>query len=76
MRSDTEYLRLAVEIATESRARGNHPFGALLVGRRATYSFRRATPTRGIVALATQRQTWLARPGSNTIRPFSSDARW
>ena len=31
MRSDTEYLRLAVEIATESRA-GNHPFGALLVG--------------------------------------------
>ena len=32
MRSDTEYLRLAVEIATESRASGNHPFGALLVG--------------------------------------------
>ena len=31
MRSDTEYLRLAVEIATESRASGNHPFGALLV---------------------------------------------
>jgi hypothetical protein len=32
MRSDTEYLRLAVEIATESRASGNHPFGALLAG--------------------------------------------
>ena len=32
MRSDIEYLRLAVEIATESRASGNHPFGALLVG--------------------------------------------
>jgi tRNA(Arg) A34 adenosine deaminase TadA len=32
VRSDTEYLRLAVEIATESRASGNHPFGALLVG--------------------------------------------
>ena len=32
MRSDTEYLRLTVEIATESRASGNHPFGALLVG--------------------------------------------
>ncbi|WP_287088924.1 hypothetical protein [Mesorhizobium sp.] len=26
------YLRLAVEIATESRASDNHPFGALLVG--------------------------------------------
>jgi tRNA(Arg) A34 adenosine deaminase TadA len=32
MRSDIEYLRLAVEIATQSRASGNHPFGALLVG--------------------------------------------
>ena len=32
MRSDAEYLRLAVEIATESRASGNQPFGALLVG--------------------------------------------
>ncbi len=32
MKTDTEYLRLAVEIATESRASGNHPFGALLVG--------------------------------------------
>ena len=32
MRSDTEYLRLAVKIAAESRASGNHPFGALLVG--------------------------------------------
>lgn len=30
--SDTEYLRLAVKIAAESRASGNHPFGALLVG--------------------------------------------
>lgn len=30
--SDTEYLRLAVRIAAESRASGNHPFGALLVG--------------------------------------------
>lgn len=32
MRRDTEYLRLAVEIASESRTSGNHPFGALLVG--------------------------------------------
>lgn len=32
MRSDTEYLRLAVDLAAESRATGNHPFGALLVG--------------------------------------------
>ena len=32
MRSDIDYLRLAVEIATESRASGNHPFGAILVG--------------------------------------------
>ncbi|WP_371746467.1 nucleoside deaminase [Aminobacter sp. SR38] len=32
MRSDTEYLHLAVKIAGESRASGNHPFGAILVG--------------------------------------------
>lgn len=32
MRSDTDYLRLAVDIAAASRAGGNHPFGALLVG--------------------------------------------
>jgi tRNA(Arg) A34 adenosine deaminase TadA len=32
MRSDTEYLLITVKIATESRASGNHPFGALLVG--------------------------------------------
>ena len=32
MKSDTEYLRLTMEIAKESRAAGNHPFGALLVG--------------------------------------------
>jgi tRNA(Arg) A34 adenosine deaminase TadA len=32
MKNDAEYLRLAVKIAAESRASGNHPFGALLVG--------------------------------------------
>lgn len=32
MKTDTDYLRLAVAIAAESRAGGNHPFGALLVG--------------------------------------------
>ena len=32
MRSDVEYLRLAIAVAAESRAGGNHPFGALLVG--------------------------------------------
>ena len=32
MRSDIDYLRIAVEIAADSRASGNHPFGALLVG--------------------------------------------
>ncbi|MGE0282927.1 MAG: nucleoside deaminase [Rhizobiaceae bacterium] len=32
MRSDSDYLRLAIELATASRASGNHPFGALLVG--------------------------------------------
>jgi tRNA(Arg) A34 adenosine deaminase TadA len=32
MRSDTDYLRIAIGIAAESRASGNHPFGALLVG--------------------------------------------
>ena len=32
MRSDIDYLRMAVEIAAKSRASGNHPFGALLVG--------------------------------------------
>jgi tRNA(Arg) A34 adenosine deaminase TadA len=32
MHSDTDYLRQTVRIAAESRASGNHPFGALLVG--------------------------------------------
>lgn len=32
MKHDTEYLRLAIAIAAASRAEGNHPFGALLVG--------------------------------------------
>ncbi len=32
MRNDVHYVRLAMEIARESRAGGNHPFGALLVG--------------------------------------------
>lgn len=32
MKSDIDYLRLAVAIAKDSRATGNHPFGALLVG--------------------------------------------
>ncbi len=32
MRNDVDYVRLAMEIARESRAGGNHPFGALLVG--------------------------------------------
>ena len=32
MRSDNEYLRLAMDLAAASRASGNHPFGALLVG--------------------------------------------
>lgn len=32
VKSDIEYLRLAVEVARQSRASGNHPFGALLIG--------------------------------------------
>ena len=32
MKSDIDHLRLATKIAAESRAAGNHPFGALLVG--------------------------------------------
>ena len=32
MKSDADYLRLAMALAAESRATGNHPFGALLVG--------------------------------------------
>ncbi|MCY1127278.1 nucleoside deaminase [Frigidibacter sp. RF13] len=32
MKSDIDYLRLAAKIAADSRAGGNHPFGALLVG--------------------------------------------
>ncbi|MET0444220.1 MAG: nucleoside deaminase [Pseudorhodoplanes sp.] len=32
MTSDTDYLRRAMKLAAESRASGNHPFGALLVG--------------------------------------------
>jgi tRNA(Arg) A34 adenosine deaminase TadA len=29
---DEHYLRLAIEVARQSRAAGNHPFGAILVG--------------------------------------------
>ena len=32
MNRDIEHLRHAVQIASQSRASGNHPFGALLVG--------------------------------------------
>ena len=32
MKDDIEYLRLAIRAAAESRASGNHPFGAILVG--------------------------------------------
>ncbi|WBL34559.1 nucleoside deaminase [Sinirhodobacter sp. HNIBRBA609] len=32
MRSDVEYLRIATEVAAQSRKAGNHPFGAILVG--------------------------------------------
>ncbi|MEZ5887748.1 MAG: nucleoside deaminase [Paracoccaceae bacterium] len=32
MKSDIDYLRLTARIAADSRASGNHPFGALLVG--------------------------------------------
>jgi tRNA(Arg) A34 adenosine deaminase TadA len=30
--SDEHYLRIAIEVARQSRAAGNHPFGAILVG--------------------------------------------
>lgn len=30
--SDEDYLRLTFEIARQARAKGNHPFGAILVG--------------------------------------------
>lgn len=32
MPDDVHYLRLAAKLAAESRARGDHPFGALLIG--------------------------------------------
>ena len=32
MHSDIDLLRRTIDIAAESRASGNHPFGALLVG--------------------------------------------
>jgi len=32
MPSDVDYLRMTIQLARESRASGNHPFGALLVG--------------------------------------------
>ena len=32
MQSDVEYLRIAIGVAAQSRAAGNHPFGAILVG--------------------------------------------
>jgi tRNA(Arg) A34 adenosine deaminase TadA len=31
-KSDEDYLRLAIDVARQSRAAGNHPFGAILVG--------------------------------------------
>ncbi len=30
--TDEDYLRLAINVAAEARAAGNHPFGAILVG--------------------------------------------
>ena len=30
--TDEDYLRLALDIARQARAAGNHPFGAILVG--------------------------------------------
>lgn len=30
--SDEDYLRLAIDVARQARAAGNHPFGAILVG--------------------------------------------
>lgn len=32
MKTDEDYIRRANEVARESRAAGNHPFGAILVG--------------------------------------------
>jgi tRNA(Arg) A34 adenosine deaminase TadA len=32
MNSDVDYLRITIDLAAKSRASGNHPFGALLVG--------------------------------------------
>jgi tRNA(Arg) A34 adenosine deaminase TadA len=32
MKSKVEYLREAIRVSQESRARGNHPFGAVLHG--------------------------------------------
>ncbi len=32
MTDDEDYVRLAIEVARQARAAGNHPFGAILVG--------------------------------------------
>jgi tRNA(Arg) A34 adenosine deaminase TadA len=32
MKTDEDFLRLAIEVARQARAAGNHPFGAILVG--------------------------------------------
>ena len=32
MRTDEEYVRLALDVARAARAAGNHPFGAILIG--------------------------------------------
>jgi tRNA(Arg) A34 adenosine deaminase TadA len=34
--SDEDYLRLAIDVARQARAAGNHPFGAILVNRDGT----------------------------------------
>ena len=77
MKSDTEYLRLTMEIAKESRAAGNHPFGALLVGPEGEVlisSGNTFARDRGVGHA--ESGTWPARPRFNTTLLSSSNACW
>jgi hypothetical protein len=72
MRSDNEYLRLAMDLAAASRASGNHPFGALWLGRKVRCFFHRATPMHG--SRRRPRRVKRGARGRAAIRPCFSRA--
>lgn len=45
--TDEDYVRLAIDVAREARAQGNHPFGAILVGPDGTVLLRAGNASAG-----------------------------